>query len=196
VNWHIALAVLSGVLELISLFPYLVDIVRGQTRPNKVSFSLWTLCQAIAFTAQIEAGPSWSAVVIGVNLLTLVIITILAFAGYGYREQGVLDGVSLGFAAAAVIAWQMTGDPILAIVFAIVADVFASIPTVIKAHQDPWSEHAGAWGLASLAYILSLFSTEKIDVANLAMPTYITIVTCAIFVLSYYGQKTRKAVRS
>lgn len=188
-NWHIVLAALSVVLEVASLVPYLRSMARGDTRPNAVSFGLWTALQAIAFTAQAAAGASWSLIVVGVLTGSTLLITILALTGAGYRKYGVVDAACLAFAIVAIAAWQATGDPVAAIVFAIAGDICAIVPTLVKTYREPHTEHAGAWGLVTLSTLLGALSTEKIDAANLAFPIYLTIGNGLIFALAYFGQK-------
>lgn len=191
INWYIVLAVLSAIFEIVSLVPYLRSIVRGETRPNAVSFTLWSVLQAIAFVAQVQAGASWSVVVVGMLTVSTTIITILALSGYGYRKYGIFDAGCFVFAILAIVGWQMTNNPVLAIVLAIVGDLFASVPTVVKTYREPQTEHAGAWGLVTIATLFGALSTEKIDVANLAMPIYLTVMNGTIFLFAYFGRKKR-----
>lgn len=190
-NWHIVLAALSVVLEVGSLIPYLRSMARGDTRPNAVSFGLWTVLQAIAFTAQASAGASWSLIVVGVLTGSTLLITILALTGAGYRKYGLVDWLCLVSAIIAIIAWQVTGDPVAAIVFAIIGDICAVTPTIVKTYREPHTEHAGAWGLITLGTFFGALSTEKIDAANLAFPIYLTVGNGVIFLLAYFGQKRR-----
>jgi hypothetical protein len=127
-------------------------------------------------------------VVFFVTLNTLI-ITILALIGYGYRAYSKIDALSFVLAVAAIAGWQMTGDPIIAIWLAITADFFASVPTVVKTYREPQTEHAGAWGLVTIATLLGALSTEKIDIANLAMPVYLTVMNGSIFLFAYFGRK-------
>lgn len=192
-DYHIVLAALSGVLEVASVVPYIRDIVKGETRPNVVSFVLWTTLQVIALLAQLKAGASWSAIVVVMLTLSNLVILVFAFRGYGYRKYGYLDGVSFALCVGALVAWQTTGNPLLAIFFSIVADVCASIPTLVKTYREPRTEHAGAWGLVTLALLLGTLSTERYDAANLAMPFYLTLMMGTIFILALRGRKVSSA---
>jgi hypothetical protein len=192
VNWHIALAALSVVLEVVSLIPYLRDIKHGTTRPNAVSFGIWTMLQAIAFAAQLEAGASWSAVMMGTLVFSTGYITYLSLTGYGYREFGRVEKTSLVIGLGAIVAWALTGAPDVAIFFALLADTSAFVPTVKKAYCDPESEHAGAWGIVAIGVLCSALSTEKYDFANLAYPLYLTVADTLVWALAYFGQRARQ----
>lgn len=185
-NWHLIIAAISGILLVLGEVTYIKDTLRGEARPNAVSFFLWTVLQAIALTAQISAGASWSVVLVFFVTLTTAFVTILAISGYGYHRYGKTDFYCFIFALVAIVLWQITGNPVLAIVFAIVGDIFASWPTIVKTYRDPHSESLSSWGLFTVASIFGVFSTELWDAANLAFPVYLAIISGTIFFLAYF----------
>lgn len=186
-------AALSGVLSITAAFFYIRDIVQtGETKPNAVSFFLWTVLGVIAVVAQFKAGASWSIViVIGATMNTLI-ITVIALIGYGYRAYGKVDLYCFVLAVLAIGLWQLTGNPVVAIAFVIVGDVLASWPTVSKTYREPQSEHVVGWLLITLASALSVISTEILDAANLAYPIYLLLMNGTIFSLAYLGRKVRR----
>jgi len=189
-SWHVVLAMLSGVLSMAAMVPYVRDVLRGgETKPNAVSFGLWTVLQGIALAAQIQSGASWSVVVVFFVTLNTLIITVLALSGFGYRAYGKIDALSFVLAIVAIVGWFKTGDPVLAIWFTIIADFFASVPTVVKTARDPRSEQSMAWGLVTAAAILGGLSTDRMDAANVAFPAYLVLMNGTIFCLSYFGRK-------
>ncbi len=190
VNWHIAAAVISGILSVSSAVPYIRDILRGgDTRPNAVSWFLWTVLQSIILVATLKAGASWSIVIVIFITINTTIVTILALIGYGYRKYGWLDAVCFVLAVVAIILWQLTGQPVLAILLAIFADLFASVPTLVKTYHDPRSENVAGWFLIMLAALIGGFSTEIFNTANLAYPIYVFFMNGAIFSLAYFGRQ-------
>ena len=190
-NWHVAAAALSGVLAVVAMTFYICGILRGgETRPNAVSFFLWTVLQAIALVAQIRAGASLSVVLMFLITLDTAIITVLALVGYGYRKYGKIDLFCFVLAVVTIVLWQVTGNPVLAIVLAIVGDFFASFPTTVKTYREPRSEHLTAWALITAAPVFSVLSADRLDVANLAFPVYLVVMNGTIFSLAYFGRKS------
>ena len=172
------------------MFPYIRDILRGgETKPNAVSFFLWTVLQGIALVAQIKAGASWSIVIVFFVTMNTAIITVLALIGYGYRKYGKIDLFCFILAVAAIVGWQVTGSPVVAIILAVVADFFASYPTVAKTYREPRSEQLTGWMLITIASILGVLSTDRWDIANLAFPMYLVLVNGTIFSLAYFGRR-------
>ena len=98
-NWHVLAAALSGAFAFAAAVPYIRDILKGgKTKPNVVSFGLWTIITVIAFAAQLEADLqkhqlSLSLVILGFFILNTFAITILGLCGYGYVESGLVKTV-------------------------------------------------------------------------------------------------------
>ena len=193
-DWHVALAALSAILVLYSIVPYVRDIFYGTTRPSTITWFLWLFIQTIAIVAQISEGASWSIVVVIVDGLAIFVVFILSISGYGYRSLSRFDVLCGFFGVLAIILWQVTGDAIIAIVFAMVADTCAALPTIVKAYKDPWSEHAIAWGFTMTAGLVGLAATERYDAANLLFPAYLAVVNGLIFFLAFFGQRRVKKV--
>lgn len=192
IYWHSFVGILAGILAVVAIFPYIKDIVHGSTRPNIVSWALWVLLLIISMVAQISAGASWSLTFLIGDLIGTSFIFILCLLGYGYRSYGWVEWVCFILAITAIIAWQLTRQPVLAIIFAIVADSMAAIPTVIKAYKDPWSENSSSWFILCSAAVLAMLSTTIINSANLIFPAYLFCINGLIGVLSLTGRRLKK----
>lgn len=168
--------------------------MRGTTRPNIISFIIWTLLQLIAIAAQLSAGSSWSVIILIACTFNTVLIIILCLVGYGYAKYKVLDWSCFILAMAAILLWCITNDPLLAIGLAIFADFLGALPTVVKAFRDPFSELPLGWYLATFSAVLAALSTTKIDFANLAYPVYLVIITATIASVALVGQRLKKAL--
>lgn len=190
-NGHVVAAALSGVFSVAAGIIYIKDILQGGgTKPNAVSFFLWTLLQEIAVIAQIEKGASLSLVIMCFVTFNTFVVTMLAVdSRYGYRKYGKTELFCLIFAVVAIVGLQV--NPLLAIAFAIAGDFFAFVPTAMKTYREPRSEHVPAWALITTASVLGVLSTDRLDVANLAFPLYLVVSNGAIFSLAYFGRKKR-----
>lgn len=191
-EWRYIALVISGVFSLIAIFPYINDILRRHTKPNAVSAILWTVLECIALAAQIDSGASLSLFVVIVLVFYTGSIAILALVGYGYSHYTWFDALCGFLCVIAIVLWQVTGNPLLAIVFAILADICATLPTLKKVWVDPESEHAGAWLYISLAMMFGALATDIYDTANLAFPTYMALMSFLIFSVTFAGQRTKR----
>jgi hypothetical protein len=190
-NWHMALGIASGAVQVYSIVPYIKSILKGQTRPNVVSWSLWLVLQVIAIAGQISSGASWSLFFLFAMLFNIILVLSVSAKGYGYKKYGWVDFVCLASVIAAIAIWKTTGAPVLAISMAVVADFIALVPTVVKTWKEPASESAAAWFILVIAAVLAVFSTAKYDAANLLYPGYSALSAAVVAGLAYFGQRKK-----
>jgi hypothetical protein len=192
-NWHPALAITGGIVQILSAVPYIRDMLWGQTRPNIISWSLWTVIQSIALAAQLSAGFSWSVLLLVAMTLNTAIVAVLGAIGYGYRQYGGLDYTCGAMGLAAIVLWLLTGQPLVALVLSVMADCIIAIPTVVKTIRDPHSETLLAWFLVAVASALTLISITAFTPANLLYPSYLFLITASMTCIIFFGQRIKKA---
>ena len=190
-DWHIILAVLSGILCFASVVPYVRDIVYGTTRPNITTWFLWLFIQVIAIAVQFHEGASWSIVMVIADAITIALVFFLSVVGYGYRLYTTFDMWCGILGVIAILSWQMTGNALYALAFAIIADICAALPTIKKAYLDPWSENPTGWASTMVAAILAIASTTRFDLANVLFPAYLVIINALTFTLAFSGRRSQ-----
>jgi hypothetical protein len=191
-DWRATFGVLAGAITLIAIIPYILDIFRGDTRPNVVTWFLWTLNGSILASAQYIAGASWTLSVLVASTISTAILTVLAVP-FGQSKYGVLDGVSLVMALAAMAVWWWTENPLTAIVLGVVAEIFAVSPTVAKTYRAPETETPITYWATSLATIMSVIASTRFDLANLLFPIYSISVNTVIAVMASNGRRRSSA---
>ncbi len=194
-DWHGIVGIAAGLIQISSIIPYVRDILKGTTRPNIVSYILWTLLQLIAIFAQFSAGASWSIIILIATTFNTSLIVILCLMGYGYKKYGLTDKICFVFAIVAIVFWQLTKQPLLALVLTILADLIAAIPTIVKTYREPHSELVVSWFMIMISSSLAGISTVKIDIANLIYPVYAFITNTTITAFAFFGQRSIKRDR-
>jgi hypothetical protein len=187
-DWRTALGIAAGIITLVSILPYIVDILRGLTRPNLVTWWLWTLNGGILAFAQYTAGASWTLVVVVAATISTAMVAVLAVP-FGQRDYGLFDAVCLVMALTALGGWWWTKDPLAAIVLAVVAEIFAVSPTIAKIWHAPETETPSTFWLTAFATILSMIASTKFDLANLLFPVYFIAVNTLIAVMATRGRR-------
>ncbi|HVU79979.1 MAG TPA: hypothetical protein VHD37_01295, partial [Candidatus Paceibacterota bacterium] len=188
-DWHQVAALITGVLTLSAVVPYVRDMLRGTTRPNLVTWGLWLIIQAIFIAAQFSAGASLSVLLPLAEMLTVGLVFALGLFGYGYRKYRGLDVVCLGIAVAAIVLWQISSDPLAAMWLALAADLVAGVPTLAKAYLDPKSETPSAYFLVFISAMFGGLSSAVIDMPNLMWPVYICAFNGSVLALILLGRK-------
>jgi hypothetical protein len=78
----------------------------------------------------------------------------------------------------------------VAIVFSIIADAFAAIPTVIKSYHHPESESYLAYLCASIGSFITILTINTWNFATVGFPMYIFIIcTVLFFLIKFRPQK-------
>lgn len=187
---HETLGIIAGILAFATGIPYIWNIIGGITKPNVVTYFVWTLLQTIAIIAQLEAGASWSIFLVIGSTISIGIIFLLSLTKYGYKEYSWVDTVALVLAGVAILVLLFTEHPVLAILLPIVADAIGAIPTLVKTKKYPHTEDQLAWFIMIVASALGILATEKMDVANLAYPIFLLFEAIVIFSLAHFTKKT------
>lgn len=191
-DWRVTVGSLAGAITLLAIVPYILDIFRGLTRPNIVTWSLWTLNGSILAYAQYSAGASWTLSVLVASTISTGVVTMLAVP-FGQRKYRVLDGVCLVMALAAMVGWWWTKNPVTAIVLGVMAEIFAVSPTIAKTYRAPETETPVTYWATSFATIMSLIASTKFDLANLLFPIYSISVNTLIAMMASNGRRRRSA---
>ncbi len=174
---------LAVVLNLWGGFNYLVSTLKGETRPNKVTWFLWGLAPLIAFAAQIVQGVGLSSLMTLTVGLSPMVIFLASFINK--KSEWKISKFDLSCGAVSLLAlmlWSITQIGNIAILFAILADGLAAVPTLIKSYQAPETENYQAFLFAGIAAIITILTVKDYNFANIAFPVYIFSI-CSIFVL-------------
>jgi hypothetical protein len=190
-------AILGALIVLTGNAAYALDTVRGNTQPNRVSWSLWALAPMIAFAAEVVQGVGLGAVLtlaVGFGPLLVVAASFLDPKAYARMTPfdagcGVLSLIALG-------AWAATGRGNVAILLSILADFLAAIPTIRKAYRYPHTEHAVAFLSGVVGSTITLLTIKAGDCgfASAACPAYIALDSGLIALLIVIPRPRRPAV--
>jgi len=192
-DWRTATGLASGVLALAATIPYIRATARGTIRPNSVTWAGWWLLSAIVFAAQMLSEPSWSAAVPGSSAVYCGIVVVLAVRRGGTR-LGALDAVCGLLGVTAIVAWQLTAQPDVALAIAIAGDMVLCVPTFAKTLRDPGSELGSRYLAAAATNLLGAISASRLDFLSLGWPVYLIACNAAIGVLALRPAPAGQAV--
>ncbi len=106
-----------------------------------------------------------------------------------YWQLGRFDYACGAFSVLALVLWALTANPLVAIFFAILADLAAGVPTLIKAWRYPQTETVIAYVLASIALTTSFVVAEP-SLEAYAFPAYLITLNAAIIFGIVRGRRT------
>ena len=154
---HEVIAVVAAGIALYGAVPYVIDTLRGKTRPNRATWTVYAVVGSLAVISSYAAGGRWS-LLLGVAYAIGPVAILLASIRHGEGGWRPLDRACLGVAAAGLAGWAITGDPRVGVVMQTLADAAGTVPTWIKAWRDPAHENRTAWTMYAVAALLNVFA--------------------------------------
>lgn len=178
---------------------YLIATIKGAVRPNPITWLFWGLSPLIAFGAQLQYGlqPSaWVTLALGLGPLLIFIVSLTKSEKKRWR-LGVFDFLCGASAAVGLVLWQLTSDPVIALLFGILADILGGLPTVYKAYVRPETEKAFPYMLSMMSMVVTLLTLRDWNFINVGFPVYIFCINFVIGLLAWskVGPKITKAIK-
>lgn len=171
---------------------YLIATLKGEAKPNKVSWFFWGLAPMIAFAAQVKQGVGLSSLMTFAVGFSPVIIFFASFLNKKAEWKITkFDLICGALSLLGLILWAYTRVGNIAILFAILADLLAGIPTIVKAYKAPETENYQAYLFAGIAAIITLLTIKQWDFAHYSFAIYIFFFNLITFPLIKFklGQK-------
>ncbi len=183
------LVFIGAVVQLLGIFSYMKETLKGNTKPNRVTWLMWAIAPLIATFAAIADGVGWSVLpVFMAGFGPLLVLTASFVNKNSYWKLGTFDYLC-GFCSLLALAlWAITKEPVVAIIFAIISDGFAAIPTLAKSWKHPETETLDAY-TATLFSVLTSFTIIKTwNFSSLAFPIYLLII-CILIIFAILRPK-------
>lgn len=166
-------SIIAGILTIVAYMPYIVSIVRLETRPHLMTWSVWSILGVILTASYWAAGATLSALVVPIlNVIGPIVIALFAlkYGEYGYHFFDI--GCFL-VALAGLAGWAISGDPTFALYLCLMVDFSGSLPTIKKVALNPGSENRTAWVLFLLANSINLLTIPAMTFELMAYPLYL-----------------------
>lgn len=174
--------ILGALINLGGTIGYVRATLAGRARPNRVTWSLWALAPLIAFAAELGEGVGLVALMTFMaGFGPLMILTASFVNKNAYWKLTRFDYICGGLSLLGLALWLVTRQGNMAILFAILADGLAAMPTVVKAYKNPDSEYSLAFVLGGTSAVIALASIDKWTFANWGFPLYILAI-CSLIV--------------
>lgn len=183
----IVLLAASSLISVVGALAYIRDIFRGTTKPNRVSWLFWGVAPLIGVAASFVDGARWALLPVFLSgFFPLLIFAVSFIAKNGYWKLTRFDYICGLLAALALILWAITKNPIVAIVFAILADFAAALPTLLKAWKHPETETGSAFIAANIALLLGLPAIASGRISEYAFSAYLILINSMLIIAVYH----------
>jgi hypothetical protein len=186
---HILVLVGIG-LSIAANFAYVRDTLKGKTKPNRVTWFMWALAPMVGgFIALASGADPWvTSRVLIAGFLPFIVFVASFVDRQAYWKLTSFDIGCGVLSLMALVLWLLTRQSDLAIILAVAADVFASIPTVVKAWKFPETETGLAFILYSISFVIVIPAITVWDIQNTAFPIYLVLIN-ALLVFAVYRKR-------
>lgn len=181
------LAYAGAILIIISGFPYAIGVWRKEIIPNLTSWVLWS---TIGFSVLLNYKSSGAEenvwVAVGAFLDPLFVTAVVVYKlRWKFEKPNLREQICIVVCVGSLLGWwflRNNSQLIQASLYlGIIADMIASIPTVLSVWIRPNEDRPFAWILFSLGHLIGLFSVTNQTVANYSVP--ISGLTIGIMIL-------------
>lgn len=174
----------GALLNLIGSGTYAYNTFKGRTKPNRVTWLLWALAPLIAFSVQLNEGVKWESIMTFMVGFGPLIIFLASFINRkAYWKISNLDIICGLISVLALVLWLITGTGLIAIIFSILADLVAGIPTLIKAFSEPETEHHSVFRNGAISAGITLLVIDDWKFESYGFALYILLICLVLYLL-------------
>jgi hypothetical protein len=180
------LVFVAAFISLLGAFAYIRSMLKGNAKPNKITWLMWSIAPFIATAAAVSNGVGWAALPVFMSGFAPFLIFLASFAvKKSYWKLSRIDYFCGLLSALALVFWFVTQNPNVAIIFAIVSDALASIPTLTKAWRQPETESAWPFMAGIFNASTSFAAASMLSFSEFAFPTYLIIINILLTLVVY-----------
>lgn len=182
------LVTLSVIFAIVSNIPYLLDVIKGKTKPRVVGWGIWATLSTIAMVAAFFDKQYPTAILL--LFVTLMDMPIIIF-GWKNGDKTIqkLDVYCLVGAIIGLILWWIFNSPGIAVVASLTIDSIGSLPTIIHSWKKPNEETliSFVFGIAKALCTILVLTDWRITAS--AFPIYLFVVNALITIIIIFRRK-------
>ena len=174
--------ILSGIIALVASIPYIIDIIRGNTKPQRMAWVIFIVLSGISFFAQLSAGATdslWFPLVLFVQSIIIFVLTIK----FGIGGFGKFDVLSLVLAVLIMVIWAVTKSAAIAIVCGVAVNTIGKVLVAAKVYKYPKTEYLPTWVWSAIASAFAVLAVGELDWILILSPLQNALTVAAIAVL-------------
>lgn len=177
---------ISVLLYFVSCVPYTIGILKGNIKPRPLSWLGWSMLLGVGISSQIIENGFNSSMLIAISacLFCFFVFMISLFKKALMNKE--YDYICFVLGIICMVIYLISKDALITTVFAVCADLFVGIPTIINVYKNPRSEHLLAWGIGTFSIFLSFIIVLGEDGFLIKFyPSYLLFFNFLIFSLCF-----------
>lgn len=182
------LAYAAAALMFFCTLPYILDTVKGKTKPNIVTWLTWSMLIGIGAVALFAAKEVNAALLLTGDFAATFGVVVVGF-WHGMAKIDTYDILCQIGAIAGLLLWFIFNSPLIAIIATIVIDFIGTIPTLRHSWNHPEEETPVTFLLGVTATTLTLLSLKKYALSGWIYPAYLLCSNALLFVTISHGRR-------
>jgi hypothetical protein len=176
-------------------YGYIRDTLRGETSPNRVSWSLWAVEGVLGFGVEVQQH-------VGIASLMTLMLGVVPFAivvasfknPNAVWKIGAFDLVCGAIALAGLVFWAFAKEPTVALVSFVCADQVAGLPTLRKSWLAPSTETSRVFVMGSINCVITVLTLKAFTTAGVLFPGCVAIsdLFLATLIITRAGPRLRR----
>jgi energy-converting hydrogenase Eha subunit A len=163
---------------------YLFLTIKGEVKPNRVSWLIWGIAPMLASTISYLEGAGFSALPVFFSGFLPFLVFCASFINpKAYWKLGFLDYTCGILSLVTLIFWGITKHSVAAIGLLILVDAIAFFPSIIKAWKFPETETYTSYLATAIAAIMGLCIVEQWVFTEYAFLAYLAVICGAMTVI-------------
>jgi hypothetical protein len=180
-----ALGLISGLFLIGGYIPYIWEVLRKTSVPNRASWFIWSLSTAIILFGVKETGTHEAIWVPIADALGCFIIFAFSIK-WGVGGWSFTDRISLFICLMSLVVLWLTGNALIALVMNLFIYISGYISTIKKEIDTPGVESKTAWTIFFIGVVLNLVTVMIGTDQGFAVWLYPIVLVVVVGVLCYF----------
>ena len=163
------IGIIAVVLTFLGYIPYILDTIKGKTKPHVYTWFIWGLVTLIAYFLQVSGGAGYGALVTLAAALVCFFIFLLGLRN-GDRDITKSDKVFFALAFVALGLWLFAKQPVLSVILLSTIDLFGFVPTIRKSWMKPHQETLFSYEMNTFRFALAILALEQYTIVTALYP--------------------------
>lgn len=182
------LVFIAAAASLLATLAYVRSMFRGGAKPNRVSWLMWSIAPLIATAAAVNSGVGWAVLPVFMSGFGPLLVFIASFFTKASWKLSSFDYACGLLSGLALVLWQVTANPNIAIILAIASDGLATVPTIVKGWSHPETESPWPFIVGFFAPMTSFAVARIWSLSAVGFSAYLTVVNF-MMIISIYHKK-------
>jgi hypothetical protein len=188
------LGYLAGLAAISAYAPYILSILRKETRPSRSTWIIWTVASLVLLSSYFSVGARgtiWLPLAYAIGTIIVMLLS-LRFGEGGWSK---FDKICFTSSFLSLMLWWIFDSPLLALLLNLSIDVIGSFPTMKKVKRDPKSENKLGWTLFFVGVVLNLLSALFGGKISFEIMIYPAVMFTTVGIIFYFVVIHKKSLK-